>query len=91
MKASVPAAVAPDSRGSAVTPTRHPGPGDGVLDSPISQPASIAPVQTFHPGLVELCKGGQCGILFLTGLLGSQETQLVTATGMLVGEHHPWE
>lgn len=90
MKAQVPSAVAPDTRGEAVTPAGHPGPGDGVLDCPVSQPACIAPVQAVLPGLEELCEGGQCGILLLTGLLCSQEAHMVTTTRVLVGKHHTW-
>lgn len=90
MKAQVPSAVAPDTRGEAVTPAGHPGPGDGVLDCPVSQPACIAPVQAVLPGLEELCEGGQCGILLLAGLLCSQEAHMVTTTRVLVGKHHTW-
>lgn len=90
MKVSVTAAVAPDSWAAAVTTAGHPGLGDGVLDRPVSQPASVAPVQALLPGLVELCKGGHGGVLLLAGLLGSQEAQLVAATGVLIGEHHAW-
>lgn len=73
-----------------MTSTVHPGLGDGVLDRPVSQPTSVAPVHALLPGLVELCKGGHGGVLLLTGLLGSQEAQLVAATRVLIGEHHTW-
>lgn len=90
MKLEVSSAVAPDTRGKAVPPAWHSGLGDGVLDCPVCQPACIAPVQALLPGLEELREGGQCGVLLLTGLLGSQEAQVVTAMRVLVGEHHTW-
>lgn len=71
MQVKVKPAVAPDTRCKVMTPTGHPGPGDGVPDCPVSQPAGIAPVQAVLPGLEELGDGGQCGVLLLAGLLGS--------------------
>lgn len=88
MKVQLSSAVAPDSWSKAVSSTRHSGPGDGVLDRPISQPACVAPVQAFFPGLEELSKGSECRVLLLTGLLGTQEAQVVTSTRVLVGKHH---
>lgn len=88
MKVDLPSAVAPDTRGEALTAARHPGPSDGVLDCPVSQPARIAPVQALLPGLQQLCEGGQCGVLPLAGPLGSQEAHMVTTTSVLVGKHH---
>lgn len=88
MKVRLPSAVAPDTRCEAVTPARHPGPSDGVLDRPVGQPARVAPVQAFSPGLQELCEGGQCGVLPLAGLLGSHEAHMVTTMRVLVGKHH---
>lgn len=40
----MPFAIATDPWGEAGTPAGHPGPGDGVVDSPIGQPSGIAPV-----------------------------------------------
>ncbi len=91
MKVPVPSAIAPYTRGEAVPPAGRSGPGDGVLDRPISQPACIAPVQALFPGLEELREGGQCGILLLTGLLGSREAQVVMTARVLVGKHHTWK
>lgn len=90
MKTEVPSAIAPDTWCKVMTPTGHPGPGDGVPDRPVSQPACIAPVQAVLPGLEELGDGGQCGVLLLAGLLGSQEAHVVTTTRVLVGKHHTW-
>lgn len=84
------AAVAPEPWAAAATAAGDPGLGDGVLDRPVSQPTSVAPVHALLPGLVELCEGGHGGVLALAGLLGSQETQLVAAPRVLVGEHHAW-
>lgn len=82
--------IAPDARGEAVPPAGHSGPGDGVLDCPVSQPACIAPVQTLLPGLEELCEGGQRGVLLLAGLLGSPEVQVVLTVRVLVRKYHTW-
>ena len=90
MKLQVPSAVAPDTWGQAVPSAGHSGPGHGVLDGPVSQPACIAPVQALLPGLEELGEGGQCGGLLLTGLLGCQEAEVVVTTRVLVGKHHTW-
>ena len=90
MKMEVSSAVAPDTRGEAMPPAWHSGLCDGVLDCPVCQPACIAPVQALLPGLEELWECGQRGVLLLTGLLGSQEAQVVTAMRVLVGEHHTW-
>ncbi|KAF3832889.1 hypothetical protein F7725_026554 [Dissostichus mawsoni] len=83
MKLQVPSAVAPDTWGQAVPSAGHSGPGHGVLDGPVSQPACIAPVQALLPGLEELGEGGQCGGLLLTGLLGCQEAEVVVTTRVL--------
>lgn len=88
MNVQLSSAVASDSWGEVISSTGHSGPGDGVLDCPIGQPACVAPVEAFFPGLEELREGGQCGVLLLTGLLGTQEAQMVTSTRVLVGKHH---
>lgn len=90
MKVSVTAAIAADPWATAATTAAHSGFGDRVLDRPVSQPTSVAPVHACLPGLVELCKSGHGGVLPPAGLLGSQETQLVAATRVLIGEHHAW-
>lgn len=90
MKVSVTAAVAADPWATAATTAGHTGLGDRVLDRPVSQPTSVAPVHALLPGLVELSKGRHGGVLPLAGLLGSQVAQLVAATRVLVGEHHAW-
>lgn len=88
MKVAVAAAVAPDPRGKTVPPTRYSRLSDGVLHCPISQPASIAPVKPFLPGLEELLEGGQGGALLLTGLLGPLEVEVVASTRWLVRKYH---
>lgn len=90
MNVPVQSAIASDTWAEAVPTAGHSGPRDGVLDRPVSQPACIAPVQTLFPGLEELREGGQSGVLLLTGLLGSQEAHVITATRVLVGKHHTW-
>ena len=90
MREQVPSPVAPNPRSEVVPPARPSGPGDGVLDRAVGQPAGIAPVQTLLPGLEELREGGQRGVLLLTDPLGFQEAQVVTTLMGLVGKHHTW-
>lgn len=70
--------------------TLVPGVGDGVLDGAVLQPASVAPVQSIQPGLVELGMGGQDGILLLTHILSLVVVELVAPHPWVVGEHHTW-
>lgn len=90
IRVEVKSIVAADTRGEAGSPAGLPGLCDRILDCPISQPAGIAPVHSLFPTLEELCDGGHCRVLLLTGLLGPQEAQMVTTMRVLVGKHHTW-
>ena len=87
----VPPAVVADPRGQALASAGHPGPGDGVLDRPVRQPARVAPAEPVLPGLEELVEGGQGGVLLLTDLAGPLVVELVASARRLIGEHHTWK
>lgn len=71
--------------GSATGPSRF---GDGVLNRAVAQPASIAPIQAAFPGLKQLIKAGDHGVLLLTGLLSVMEVQVVAAQMGGVRKHN---
>lgn len=69
----IPEAIVSDTRHRILPPAGLPGLGDGVLHRAIAEPASIAPVQPWPPGLVELVEGGNDGVLVQAGLLSLVE------------------
>lgn len=85
-----PPAVAAEPRGEEGPPAGHPGPGDGVADGAVGQPAGVAPVQALLPGAEELGQRGQGGPLLLAGTPRPQEAEVVAPAGVLVGEDHAW-
>ena len=90
MEVAVATTVTPNPGGEAESPTGPSGLGDGVLHCPVSQPACVAPVQTLLPGLEQLLKGGQSGVLLLADLLSIMVGQIVAPVRRLVGKHHNW-
>lgn len=86
----VPEAIIPDAGHRVLPPTGLPGLGDGVLHGAVAEPACIAPVQPRPPGVVELIKGGDDGVLVQAGLLSLVEVQVVTTQPRRVGEYNTW-
>lgn len=77
-----------DSSHARLVPTAGwPWGDNGVAEAAVSQPAGVALVQAAAPGSIELARGGQCGILGFTELLGFPEGELLQACGK---EHFPW-
>lgn len=62
--------------------------GDGVLHCTIIQPAGVAPVQTIHPGLVQLFKGGNYSTLIYACLHSVVKVQVVAAMMGKVWEYN---
>lgn len=58
-----------------------------VAEAAIRQPAGVALVQASAPGGIELARGGQCGVVGFTELLGFLEGELLRSCGK---EHLPW-
>lgn len=81
--------VASQSSASLPPSTGLSGVGDRVLHGSITQPASIAPVQTTFPGLVELAEGGHYSILIQASRLSIMEVQIVTPQTRGVWENNP--
>lgn len=64
---------------------------DWILDCPVSQPASVAPVKPVLPFGEKLFERSQSGILILTRLLGIKEVQMIAPFMRVVGEYHTWK